>query len=138
MNALSKFNHMSQTTKNILSREMIEKVDKYKYSSLASICTSMVRIDWNHKIAMDIIKRELIKRFLKTDLLTVAQEIKPAELAQFFAAYTHFKDFDSELLTVLEQIYLNNIEEAKGEESAAMLLHHAEWARDVLKYDFKD
>ena len=137
LNALTKFNHISQTSKNILSREVIEKVDKYKYSSLASVCTSMVRIDWNHKIAMDIIKRELIKRFLNSDLIAVAQEIKPAELAQFFAAYTHFKDFDAELLTVLEQIYINNIEEAKGEESAAMLLHHAEWARDVLKYDFE-
>lgn len=106
MSSLSRFEHINEDTKVILSRELIEKVSKYKYGSLASICTSMTKLDWNHKVALEIVKNELFRRFKDKDLETIAQEIKPLEITQFLVAYTHFQDFDSTILTLLEQIYV--------------------------------
>ena len=138
LQCLSKFDHISEKTKSILSREIIEKVGTYKYSSFATICTSMVKLNWNHKIMLDIVKNEILKRFKEKEIELIAAEIKPIEITQMIVAYTHFNEFDSTILTLLEQVYMRHIEEAKGEETVALVISHANWARDMLKYDYDE
>jgi hypothetical protein len=88
-------------------------------------------------VVMDIIKRNLIKRFSECDLATLTEEISSIDLTQFLVAFTYFEIFDSEILTVLEQVFLTIIDQAEAKHSAAMLINHSRWAQDMLKYDFE-
>lgn len=89
-------------------------------------------------VVMDIVKRNLIKRFSECDLATLTEEISPIDLTQFLVAFTYFEIYDSEILTVLEQVYVTIIEQADAKHSVAMLVNHSKWAQDMLKYDFKE
>ena len=129
---------MSEQTKSILSREVIEKVNWYKYSSIASIWSSMVKLNWNHRVMLDIIKNDIFKRFKSKEIEIIASEVKPIEITQMLVAYSNFNEFDSTILTLLEQVYIRHIEDARGEETAALIISHSNWARDMLKYDYDD
>ena len=137
MSVLTKFNHMSQDSRSILTRHVIENVANYTYSSLATVCTSLVKIGHEDGIVLDIIKQNLLKRFTDVNIADLSEEIKPADIAQFLTAFIHFERYDAEILTVLEQVYVNIIDQAEGKETAAMLIHHSSWVQDILKYNFK-
>jgi len=128
---------MNEDTKITLARYTIENVETYSNQSLAVVCSSLVRIDWNHKILLEIIKRQLAKRLNTTDASTSLTNMKPVHLTQFLVTFTHFENFDSEILTLIESVFVENIEQAEGLETAKMLIHHSKWARDTLKLDFE-
>lgn len=68
----------------------------------------------------------------------LAEEANPTDIAQLLVAFTHFERYDADMLTVLEQVYVQILEQASGEASAAILIHHSKWAQKILKYDFKN
>ena len=128
-----RFDHIGLETKNLCLRHIIDNINKYKYESLASIWTSMVRVDMDHKIVLDIISQQLINRFRNRELLEISHTIKSVDIAQFFTAFTHFEWFDDTVLTALQQIFVKSIEDAPASSTAALLISHTNWVRESLK-----
>ena len=66
-------------------------------------------------------------------IIALSDEMTPDNFATLHMCSTTYNEIDIDYLTLLEDLFVKNLNRAEGSSIVAMVSSHSDWARDFLK-----
>lgn len=104
------------------------------YHSITVIVQSLAKL----KVRNSKIFTQIALRILSDSAHHQNLPIKPKEAAQILSSYTKVGFYDHKLFRILEDIFIENIENSVVETTANMLLSHIDWAKYIVHSTFTE
>ena len=106
---------------------------------MASICTSLIKLNIDDQIIFKKVKRRLInvieKHGKEEGMEILHNEIKPEILSQYFHVSMVCEDYDFDYLYLIENLFLNRLDEASFSSLVSMVCGHHDWANSQFKIE---